>query len=68
MYHKTKNYKYRVKLPDWWTKGEKCDAYTDKIDTYCCDSTASWFVIVYKNQHFYYAGYFKKFDLQKEGE
>lgn len=55
--------RFKVKLPEWWTEGKGFNAFTDKVDTFCCDSTPTWFVTVYKNRHLVYAGYFKKSDL-----
>jgi hypothetical protein len=54
--------KFKVKMPKWWTESKKdVIGYTDKIDTYCCCLTPSWFVEV---PEFDYSGYFNIKDLE----
>ena len=53
----------KVELPQWWTgyKRKRVFGFTDAVDTYCCELTASWFVTV---PHFEYEGYFHVKDLK----
>ena len=51
----------KVQMPLWWTDGKEVYGYTDGVDTFCCCTTAAWFVEV---PEFDYSGYFNVSDLR----
>ena len=56
-----KEYTTVVKMPLWWTEGERdVLGYTDAVDTYCCSLYPAWFVYV---PRYDYSGYFSPKDL-----